>query len=199
MKTFSFETLQKFHDTFKGDTTITFPVCLECGGVCEYKKISSLLPGEAEFMAFKKGEPLEQFRNKYLDGFRFKGQVIDIIKCIPKCPLMNADYSCGARGFKPIMCLIYPIIFKRENDKYIADVDDYCPLIMNPKTSKFFREDGIKLVEQLGIDDEWIDIDYIFDEYNYNYDKMLADRNVPAEEYKIYELDEILSYRELDE
>ncbi|MEI6765762.1 MAG: YkgJ family cysteine cluster protein [Bacteroidota bacterium] len=197
MQKFDFDFFENFQKTFKGDTENTFPVCLECGGICEYKKISSLLPGEAEFMAMKHGMELQAFRDKYLDGFIYEGQVIDIIKCSVRCPFLETDNSCGARGFKPIMCLIYPIIFEKENDGWKVTLDDRCPLIRLEKTRSFFTTEGIKMVEDLHIPGEWINIDYTFDLYDFDYNMMIAARDVPVDTYKIYTYDEIMKYREV--
>ena len=196
MKKYDISFFENFHKKFTGDTALTFPVCLECGGICEYKKISSLLPGEAEFMAYKKGMPLDEFRHKYLDGFEYNGQQIDIIKCSVHCPLLSSDFSCLARGFKPLMCLIYPIIFIKENGVYKAGLDDRCPLITRDDTKEFFLKEGIALVDSLQIPDEWIDIDFVFDLYDFDYNKMLAERDLPLDRYKLYTIEEILKYRE---
>jgi uncharacterized protein len=193
MQKFSFDFFEDFHSKFKGDNAVTFPVCLECGGICEYKKISSLLPGEAEFMAHKKGMELSAFRDIYLDGFAFNGEVIDIIKCNVYCPLLSEDFSCMARGFKPLMCLIYPIIYLEENGKFTVGLDDRCPMINREDTRGFFVTEGIPMVEALKIPDEWIRIDYAFDLYDFDYNKLMAIRNMPMDKYRVFTLEEMMN------
>ncbi|MFY0712767.1 YkgJ family cysteine cluster protein [Seonamhaeicola sp. NFXS20] len=192
----TFDLFNEVHSNFKGDTEQTFKVCQDCGGKCEYNKVSSLLPGEAEYMAHKHGISVETFRDKYLDGVMINGEIIDILKCSDPCPFLKLDFSCNVRGYKPIMCLIYPLIFEPDKKgNWLIKLDNLCPLAQNNKTANYFKTDGMKIINDMNISNKWLQKVYEIDEYDYDYKSMVSQRNVPINKYKIFELDELLSYR----
>ncbi|PIU14355.1 YkgJ family cysteine cluster protein [bacterium (Candidatus Gribaldobacteria) CG08_land_8_20_14_0_20_39_15] len=186
-----FRDLFCFHEKFHGDTNKTFLICAKCGA-CEHNQISALLPGEAEFITQKKGEPIESFRAKCLDGVRINGEIVDILKCSVPCVFLNSrDYSCEIKLFKPVMCLIYPLVFGPRDG--VWRVDDSCPIAQYSEARSYFETEGRLLVEQLRIPNEWLRRTSLLDKY-FNYDRMLAERECSIQKYKIYELDELLSF-----
>lgn len=191
-------TFENFHKKFQGDTAHTFTICADCKGACEYNKTSPLLPGEAKFMAYKKGESLTSFRAKYLDGVLVNGEIIDILKCSTCVFLNSIDHSCEIKLYKPIMCLIYPLSFEYSDGKQLVKIDGLCPLIQHPEARFYFKNKGRvlaeQLIEQLQIPSKWTRSISLFDDYDFDFNKMLANRGCSIQEYKIYKLDEFLSF-----
>jgi len=192
--------LANFHRGFQGgDTAHTFTMCAECGGVCEYSQASPLLPGETEFMARQMGESVISFRTKYLDGIRIHGKIIDVLKCTIPCVFLNSmDYSCEVRSYKPIMCLIYPLVFIENKDRWLlVCIDDSCPLARHPESRSYFEAEGKILVEKLRlhISDEWLCRATKIN-FNINFSRMLAEREYDIQKYQIYSLEKFLSFRE---
>lgn len=187
---------ERFHREFKGDTAVTFPICLACGGQCEYTAISSLLPGEAQYIADRVGEPLESFRNRYLDGVEMDGEVIDLIKCVARCPFLDAgDHSCAIRPFKPILCLIHPLVFEPNDQGWRFFVHDACPLSERAETRAYFEGEGRRLVERLHIPHEWLRRVYEYDQCTFDYDLMTAKRVRGVDEFQVFTLHELLSFQ----
>ncbi len=195
-KNFAFE---NFHKEFQGDTEHTFAICANCKGSCEYNKTSPLLPGEAKFMAHKKEEPLTSFRAKYLDGILMDGEIIDILKCSTCVFLSPIDYSCEIKLYKPIMCLIYPLSFEYRDGKQLIKIDSLCPLTQHPEGRFYFENKGRvlaeQLIKQLQIPNKWIHSISLFDDYDFDFNKMLANRGCSIQKYKLFELNEFLSFR----
>lgn len=188
--------LDRFHSLFRGDTAITFSTCVACGGVCEQKAITCLLPGEAEYIAAKHGQPLQQFRDQCLDGILVDGELIDVTKCTKICPMLNnASGACGLRGYKPVLCLIYPLLFEPVAGGWRYYMDRDCPLSRREDTRRYFEEDGANLARQLLTDHVWLRRVYIFDQYIFDYHQFEAIRNCPSHEYRIFTIDEILACR----
>lgn len=185
----------EFHHCFQGgDTDLTFKICAMCGGACEFNKCCMLLPCEAEYMAQKMGESVTSFRAKYLDGILLEdGQVVDMLKATYPCVFLDTSQACSVKSYKPILCLIYPLVVEPDTclDTCLVRLDDVCPLTQS-ETSVYFENEGRILVEQLRIPSEWLAID--IDEYDFDFLRMLAERGCDIQEYKVYELQEILSF-----
>ena len=187
---------ESFHQQFNGDIPVTFSICRECGGPCEYTKLASLLPGEAEFMASKRNEPIEKFRLQHLDGVLIDGQIIDILKCARRCTFLNkTTFKCEIRDYKPVICLMYPLYFPHQSTDGLVFLDTSCKIASNEETSSYFNNHGRVLVEQLGIPEEWIRRVRFIDQYDYNYSELIAGRRCGFDEYYVYEIDTIASCR----
>jgi Fe-S-cluster containining protein len=196
-KFINFEFFDFLHSNFRGDTEEIFAVCAECGGACEYNKMSCLLPGEAEYMADQAKLPLKLFRDKYLDGVSVDGVVVDMLKT-GICPFLHSEcFSCNVKHYKPILCLIYPIVFERVDREWQPVIEDWCPMSKREKAVSYFKNEGMELVRKLRplLDDKFLEIIHFFDQPNYDYDRMFAERGVPMHVYKVYSKEALISYQ----
>lgn len=147
-------------------------------------------------MADKSGVSLEMFKNKFLDGVMIDGETVDILKCIETCPFLKPDFSCGVKNFKPLLCLIYPLIFEPdEKGGWKLVLDRMCPLAQDSITAHYFANTGKQMIEAIKFSPEWLRRIYEIDGYDYDYEAMTKNRRVPLEQYKVYGLDELLSFR----
>ncbi len=182
------EVFERFHAEFSGDTTSSFRVCASCGGACEYSLMSTLLPGEAEFMSSKKGMDLSAFRDAFLDGVLVEGEVMDVLKCSDPCEFLNKDNkTCTILGYKPIDCLIYPITFELVDGKWDAILDDECPLAQNREASRFFWEVGLQLVRKLNLSDEIVSRLHKIDMHPVNFVELGLHRTKPVTQYEVFD------------
>jgi uncharacterized protein len=172
---------------------------MKCGGACEYTKIAGLLPGEERYIAEKLNLSLEEFIYSYLDGVKVDEHIINIIRCSNPCPFLKNDYSCAIKEFKPVLCLIYPIIFKPDGSGRKLELDYSCPLAQNREAERYFKNTGIKLASQLYVPGDWIEDIYKFDDFDYDYKKIVKERDMSLNRYKLYTLKNLLSYRKEDE
>jgi Fe-S-cluster containining protein len=154
------------------------------------------LSGEAEYIAAKTGLSLEEFRGKYLDGLLAGKEVVDLIKCTVRCPLLDPKaFSCQFSGFKPVMCLVYPLLFEPRDGAWRYFIDDRCPISRIEPLSSYLLGEGLELARQFLTDDRWLSCTYILDQYSFDYAKMEAIRSCPVDQYRVFTLDEILSCR----
>ena len=165
---------KSFHDDFIGDSEKIFHICRDCGGKCEYSKISTLLPGEAAFMARHAGLPVDVFRARYLDGLRIGDQVLEVLKLIDPCPFLGSDFSCQCRSFKPVLCKIYPIVFEIGDGRIGMELDPWCPLAQQEQNRRYFDEVGITAVQALGIPASWVELVIPYDELYFDYPALEA-------------------------
>ncbi|MFH1465190.1 MAG: YkgJ family cysteine cluster protein [Pseudomonadota bacterium] len=191
------ERFARFHQAFRGDSPDIFQACRVCGGKCEYAKISTLLPGEAEYMAAQQGLDSAAFRDRYLDGVEIDGVVLDVLKLVDPCPFLSAAFTCQCRSFKPVFCEIYPIVFSLEGQRPAIEIDDWCLLARDPRYKPYFRDVGVPAVEALGIPLEWLRRVIPYDELYFDYLKLQATRErlgVPAGRYWVISCEALLAH-----
>lgn len=182
----------KFHKMFKGDSQEMFKICLKCRGICEYRFIGTLLPGEPEFMASEMKISINEFRNRYLDGIDCNGVVMDVLKMVNPCPFLDEKrFTCSCKKFKVIYCDIYPINIKSHGTQLTYSIDN-CPLGRNRKFRSYFLGMGIKALEALNIPVTWLDVVLLYDKVRVDYNafhEMRKSRN-----YQVFKLETILKY-----
>ena len=96
-QTIPIERFEAFHDKFQGDSPEVFRICSACGGKCEYSKVSTLLPGEARYMASSLRMDETAFRERYVDGIRVDSVTLDVLKLVDPCPFLSPQFECGCR------------------------------------------------------------------------------------------------------
>ncbi|MFH1059677.1 MAG: hypothetical protein V1797_13500 [Pseudomonadota bacterium] len=187
-KPIPFEAFEAFHTNFKGDNDEIFAICQKCGGQCEYDKISTLLPGEKEYMAAKLELPVVDFENRYLDSILIKGRELEALKFTPTCPFLDLNsYKCTCRDFKVVFCEIYPIIpYINDNGLLRFSLDSNCPLCQEKKYYQHFRETGIPSLTELSIPLDWYKLVISYDELSFNYSKLFALRNKPVDQKEAF-------------
>lgn len=187
-RSISSEAFEAFHANFKGDNEEIFTICQNCGGQCEYNKISTLLPGEKDYMAQRMGLAVEEFENLYLDSILIKGKELEVLKLTPTCPFLDLhSFKCACREFKVVFCEIYPIIpFIDDNNLLRFTLDQNCPLFHNKKCYHHFRETGIPTLIDLAIPLDWYKLVISYDELSFNYSKLFALRNKPVDQKEAF-------------
>ncbi len=182
---------ENFHNTFSGSTEKTFNICRGCGGECEHNKIGTLLPGEKEYMAAKLGISVSEFKGRYLDFLEMDdGTRIDVLKLGKLCPFLNRETEeCGCREFKPILCKIYPVVFKVEGERVNFIIDSWCQLSMKKECRSYF-EAAIPLFLALPVPAEWFRYVASYDDLCFDYDQLKKHRRGknPCEVFSLKEL-----------
>ncbi|MDO9263463.1 MAG: hypothetical protein Q7U02_05820 [Desulfosalsimonadaceae bacterium] len=194
IKSIQIPAFEEFHASFKGQTDKSFKICSDCGGHCEYNLMAPLLPGEVAFIASKLNMPVDEVRPLYFDGVDINGEVIDLIKCTETCRFLSSRFSCSISAFKPVVCALHPIYFRTEGEALSLLLDEGCPLSHNRELRENFTSVGTKSLQQLSIPFEWFQITYDIYIHQFNYPAMVKERDVPADQYKLYRLDELMSY-----
>jgi Fe-S-cluster containining protein len=183
---------ESFHKMFSGSNQNTFKICRECGGACEHKKIGTLLPGEKEYIAKKMGISVFEFEVRYLDVLRMDdGTRLSILKVGKVCPFLNKENKeCGCRNFKPILCKVYPIVFKVEAEKINFMMDKWCKLSRN-KAVRIYFETAIPHLSNLPIPTEWFRHVVKYDNLCFEYGKLEKYRK-GKNRVAIFSLEELL-------
>lgn len=183
---------EDFHNMFIGSSQSTFNICRECGGACEHNKIGTLLPGEEEYMAEKMGISVSDFKVRYLDLLKMDdGTPIQVLKLGRLCPFLNEDEVCECRNFKPILCKIYPVIFKVEDDKISFTIDSWCKL-SRKQACRLYFETAIPLLSSLELPIEWLRHVISYDNLCFDYNQLEKYRRGKSK-YAVFSLDELLS------
>jgi Fe-S-cluster containining protein len=167
---------RQFHNNFKGDSQEIFEICRDCGGLCEFNKIGTLLPKEKIFMAKQMGMSIEEFSDKYLDILLVDGEPLDVLKFVQPCPFLSKNYECACRNFKVVMCEIYPIVFKVKKNSVVFYLDSQCPIAHHDKLSAYFINVGIPSFKSLDIPLEWFKCVEKYDHLNFDYKKIQSKR-----------------------
>lgn len=190
-----FSKFEEFHNSFNCDTEKSFKVCSQCKGKCEYDSIiAPLLPGEAEFIAAKIKLPVDVTRNKFFDGVLIEDNVVDIIKSDQACRFLSDSFLCLAKPFKPVVCAIYPVYLRPDGGVISFITDKKCKLSIDPKIKELCESIGIQSVQKLSIPIQWLQITDIISMSDFNFNKMMAKRDIPVDKYKLYQLDELMAY-----
>lgn len=189
---------ESFHKMFSGSNQITFNTCRECGGACERNKIGTLLPGEKEYMAEKLGFSVLEFETQYLDTLRMDdGTLIHVLKLGKLCPFLNEENEvCECRHFKPVLCKIYPIIFKVEIEKINFTIDKWCKL-SRKKACRTYFETAIPLLLNFPIPFEWFRHVMSYDNLYFDYEELERYRKTKSK-YAVFSLEEILNLQKID-
>jgi uncharacterized protein len=184
-----------FHQEFKGDT---WDVCERCGGKCEINKIGSLMPGEAEYIAGMRGESVEEFREKYLDGIITPFGTVDVLKLKPGCPFLSPDFHCTIKDVKVVLCDVYPVVFEVEDGNTIFSLDEWCPIVRHvPELAAIFERDAIPAIKRLEAPVDWYRAVQLYDSLCMDYDKLFAKRAHNLG-YAVLTMEEILDSQDAD-
>jgi Fe-S-cluster containining protein len=184
-----FASFDKIHQEFHGDT---WEICRFCGGKCEINKIGALMPGEAEYIASKMNYEIGRFRDQFLDGLLTPYGYVDVLKLKPTCPFLSETFQCSIKDFKPVLCAVYPLVFKVEDEQVEFFLDDWCPMVQCHGPVKYFKEKGIAPLKALPVDLEWWRAVETFDGLCVDYHKIFALRATQPN-YVIMTLDQILT------
>ncbi len=188
------KSINRYHSTFQGDT---YDACARCGGKCEIYKVSTLLPGEKEYMASYFNMPLNDFENKYLDRLNTPYGDVDVLKMKNGCPFLDKEYHCTALPVKPILCDTYPIIMdiKGKRIEFIIDQHD-CPMVHWPEYEKYVRNfavNGTAAMRELDAPLDWWKTVMLYDENDFDYVRIEKElRHSP--DYETFFLEDILGY-----
>lgn len=196
------EKFLEFHKIFNGEGKWSH-ICKQCEGMCEYRKIGSLLPGEKEFVANQLKVPISIFENRYLDKLRTPLGDIDVLKLKVGCPFLNDNYGCTIAKIKVVLCEVYPILVHIENGKTLFNLDELCPLTRLNEVKNYFLNVGIAALIALDIPKEWYEAVVLYDTFDFDYVKIEAERNNPfsalkwesTAHYGLFHLSELLPYR----
>jgi Fe-S-cluster containining protein len=181
-----------FHNSFRIDTS---DICTRCGGRCETNKISSLMPGEAEYIASSLNMKLKDFKDAYLDGIETPYGIVDVLKLKSTCPFLSEDFICTLKDIKVILCEIYPIVFEAKENSINFFLDNWCPITRHSnELSEQFIQKGIPALLQLYVPLEWYKAVELYDNLCVDYDKIFSLRNFNLD-YVVISLDEIKECR----
>lgn len=175
------EHFHEFHSSFQGDTDEIFAACSRCGGACEYRHISALLPGEKEFMAQQMGMHEDEFADRFLDALIMpEGTELDILKLVSPCPFLDRrSRTCACKPFKVVMCEIYPVTFELRDGEAHGKLDCWCPLTDIPRFRRHFETTGIPAFEALPIPAEWLELTQRCEELDFDYARLADLRSDP--------------------
>lgn len=184
---------EAFHRSFSGDTYAT---CVKCGGRCEKLKIATLLPGEKEYMTETLHLPAEAMAD-CLDQIETPAGLIDVIKLTgPGCRFLDPQYKCTAIPAKPVLCDVYPLVFRVADDKILFDLlDEDCPAVR--RNDKFLLDIIDRAEPALCWVDaplEWWQAVGLLDPYDFDYDRMEKDLRKRSGK-QAYLLEDILAFR----
>jgi Fe-S-cluster containining protein len=188
------KSVSRYHSLFEGDT---YDACARCGGKCEIYKVSTLLPGEKQYMASYFNMPLCDFENKYLDCLDTPYGKVDVLKMKNGCPFLDKEYHCTALPVKPVLCDSYPIVMDIKGNRIEFRIDQHdCPMVHWPEYEKYvrnFAENGTAAMRQLDAPLEWWKLVMLYDEYDFDYVRIEKElRHSP--EYETFFIEDILSY-----
>lgn len=162
---------EEYHQSFQGDT---FGACKECGGKCEKYKISTLYPGEKEYIAKTLKMKISDVEDKYLDRIDTPLGIVEVIKMKDGCPLLDKDLHCSTKTARPILCDSYPIFFEIKGNKVVFDIDlEECPMASKPKNKQIvdnFRQKGIPAMKKIPAPLKWYKAVFLFDPFDFDYE-----------------------------
>jgi Fe-S-cluster containining protein len=186
--------IQHYHKSFRGNT---YDACFRCGGKCEKYKISSLMPGEKEFMAETLSLELNELENKYLSLINTPYGKIDVLKMKNNCNFLDEEFRCTAIPAKPVLCDTYPIVFSisKGSVQFIIDRHD-CPMVHWPEYAQAveeFRTRGIAALRKIRVPLSWWKQVALFDEFDFDYVRIERELTRHAG-YEEFCLEELLAY-----
>lgn len=186
----------EFHESFRGDTHLTFLVCSKCGGACEFNKIGTLMPGEREYMAAAAGLSVDEFTARFLDTLVMEdGMELDVLRLINGCPFLDRrTFACNCREYKVVLCEIYPIGFHVEEGLVRFSIDDWCPLSDTLQIRKHFAEAGIAAVSRLPVPVKWYEHVERYDDLHFDYVALEAYRQDSASHQR-FTIEELLRFQ----
>lgn len=188
--------LHEYHNSFHGDT---YDACARCKGKCEQYKISTLIPGEKEYMARVLGLPLQELENKYLDRLDTGCGFVEVLKMKNGhgCPFLDAEFHCTAMPAKPVLCDMYPVVFEVEGARVKFSIDQHdCPMVHWPEYAacvQNFAINGIKAVRKLRAPVRWWRMVELYDQFDFDYaaiEKTLRG----STNYETYWLEDVLAF-----
>lgn len=183
-----------YHGSFAGDT---YDACARCGGKCEKFKISTLMPGEKEFMAEKLGLTLTQLEEQYLSEINTPYGNVDVLKLKNDCNFLDQEYKCTAIPAKPVLCDTYPVVFYISKNKVHFEIDKAdCPMVHWPEYKlavKNFEINGIRAIKEMRIPFVWWKKVALFDEFDFDYFRIEKEK-ARTKGYEEFYLEDILGY-----
>jgi len=188
------EKFTRYHGSFAGDT---YDACARCGGKCEKFKISTLMPGEKEFMAEKLNIPLTVLEEKYFSAINTPLGNVDVLKMKNNCPFLDEEYRCTAIPAKPVLCDTYPVVFYISKGKVHFKIDKTdCPMVHWPEYDmavKDFETKGIRALKEMKIPFTWWEKVTLYDEFDFDYIRIEKDLGRTTE-YATFYLELLLGY-----
>lgn len=186
---------EQYHREFNGDT---FETCVKCGGRCEQTKIATLLPGEKEYMAETLGISIETLDRDYLDQIDTFFGPVDVLRLTGEggCKFLNERFECTAKPAKPVLCDIYPLIFKLEEGGIQFVIDKDCPMSLPEYAARIakFESAAVLAMRHFRIPLGWLRAVELFDPFDFDYariDKELKKRLGQT----TYALDDVLAFK----
>lgn len=185
---------EEYHQSFQGDT---FNACKECGGKCEKYKISTLYPGEKEYIAKTLKMKVEEVEYKYLDRIDTPLGIVEVIKMKDGCPLLDKELHCSTKSARPILCDSYPIFFEIKGNKVVFDIDiEECPMASKPENNHIidnFRKKGIPAIQKIPAPLKWYQAVFLFDPYDFDY--VLFEKITQRESgYQTFMVEDVLAF-----
>lgn len=136
--------------------------------------------------------PVSLFAERYLDILEMDdGQQLDVVKLVGICPFLDRRTGeCGCRGFKPVLCEIYPITFSVERAGVRFAIDDACALARVDELREHFLGDGVAAMSRLGVPVDWYRYVQAYDHVHFDYAAIEAGRRSrdSCEVFRISEL-----------
>jgi len=160
------------HSEFDG---MMLNLCTECGGKCEKKEITMLLPGEAEFISSAISLSLQEFLDTHCNTLLFKEHEIYILKA-GVCPFLDSEFRCALEktNSKVVRCLLYPVIIHLSptGEPEICLDTEFCP--MAHRISEDFKTKAFAVYEKIKKDIPmwWLEFVTKYDETYYDYPKL---------------------------
>jgi len=185
-----FQRFREFHRAFQGDF---YERCAKCGGICEHKRIGTLLPGESRFLARTLGLAVGELRERYLDQLVIGNRRADLVRLTLRCPLLDPIGRCTLGRVKPVLCDIYPIIFELRRPAIHYSLDPTCPISRNRRLVRELLEVGVPAFKALRLSFEFMRFLDRYDALDFDYvalEQSRADR--PG--YTRFSLAEIMQF-----
>ncbi len=185
---------EAYHRSFRGDT---YDACMKCGGRCEKYSISTLMPGEKEYIAGRLGVAMGDLEDRYLDGIDTPEGIVDVIKMKDNCPWLDDSFSCSIREVKPVLCDSYPIVCSVEGDAISCAMDAKgCPVVSMPgyeDVAERFRREGIPALEAIPAPPGWWRAVSLYDAFDFDYPGIEGTlRRTPG--FQVFHVEEILAF-----
>jgi len=186
--------IRAYHESFRGDT---YDACQRCGGRCEQHKTSTLVPGEASYLAAHLGISLSELRRGFLDRIDTPYGSVDVIRLRYGCPFLDSEKRCTVLEAKPILCDCYPIIVMPSRGRPSFGVDRRdCPMTRWPRYRSCiekFVANGIPALERLHLPPSWRTTVALYDEFDFDHERIERElKRSPGHE--VVMLEELLVY-----